>query len=140
MLVVKIGKKTTPRENIEDDVAFLNFVKTKKEIDTLNESLKKSKEHLSTAAKEELGESDAATVTFQKDGYAIKISFGWDIKIKDEDLLKEIIGDRFEDLVETKVTQAPSKKLKELALEDDGLQKCMVVKEKAPSVTMVKVA
>ena len=138
MIIVKIGNKTQPRKNTKDEISLLSFIETKSEIDRLNEELKKHKEALCTAAKEELSESDASTVTFQKDDQAVKITFGWDIKIKDEEALREIIGDRFYDLVEEKTTQSPSKKLKEMALDDDGLQSCMIIKEKTPSVAIAR--
>ena len=138
MIVVKIGKKTSPRENISDEMALLGFIKTKGEIDTLNEELKGYKTVLAEAAKEELSDTDASTVTFQIGDKAVKISFGWDIKIKDPDTLKEVLGERFYDLVEETIVQKPAKKLKEIALEDDGIRECLEIKEKTPTVTAVK--
>ena len=51
---------------------------------------------------------------------------------------KHINNDRFDDLVTTKVSYTPTAKLKEMSLQDDGLKKCLTVKEKAPTVTIVK--
>jgi len=140
MIAVKIGKKTKPREKLSDEMALIGFVKTKQEIDALNQELKSFKEVLAEAAKEELGNTDASTVTFQMDDKAVKISFGWDVKIKDPDTLKEVLGDRFYDLVEETIVQKPAKKLKEIALEDDGIRECLEIKEKSPSVAVVKAA
>ena len=66
------------------------------------------------------------------------MAFGWDINISDEATLTELLGDRFDDLVTTKVSYTPTSKLKEMSLQDDGLKKCLTVKEKAPAVTIVK--
>lgn len=140
MITIKIGKSTKQRDSIGDEMAILGFIKTKDEIDALNKTLKEYKDILSAAAREELGDSDAATVTLAKENHAIKVSFGWDITIKDQDALKAILGDRFYDLVEEKTEQKPGKKLKEMALEDEGLQTCIQIKEKAPSVEIVRVA
>ena len=60
------------------------------------------------------------------------------INISDEVTLTELLGDRFDDLVTTKVSYSPTQKLKEMSLQDDGLKKCLTVKEKAPTVTIVK--
>ena len=68
----------------------------------------------------------------------VKIGFAYDIKVKDVDALKEILGDRFDDLVSVKTDYKPDTKLKEMTLDDDGLKVCMSVKEKAPSVAVVK--
>lgn len=140
MIQIKIGKSTTQKESIGDELALLGFVKTKEEIDALGKTLKEYKETLSAAAREALGESDAATVTLIKENHAVKVSFGWDITIKDQDALKSLLGDRFYDLVEEKTEQKPGKKLKEMALEDAGLQSCISIKEKSPSVEIVRAA
>lgn len=67
----------------------------------------------------------------------VKISFGWKIELKDGEKLKALLGDDFDLLVTTDTVYKPEKKLKELALNDDGLKECLEIKEKAPSVSVI---
>ena len=138
MLTVKIGKNETELASKAVQAAVLNFVETKGEIDLLNEKLKGYKATMIDQARDILGDGDTQTLTFCVDDDKVKIGFAFDIKIKDEAALREILGERFDDLVSVKTDYKPDTKLKEMALDDDGLRECMSVKEKAPSVTAVK--
>ena len=138
MIKVKIGKEITDRDDLELEASVIAFVTTKREIDLLNEKLKEHKAVIAEIGKDILKDDEASTVTIVKDEYAVKVSFGWDVKIKDEDQLQKIVGERFYDLVEEKIVQTPTKKLKEMALDDDGLRECMDIKEKAPAVAATK--
>jgi bifunctional DNA-binding transcriptional regulator/antitoxin component of YhaV-PrlF toxin-antitoxin module len=89
-------------------------------------------------AREVLGDGDTQTLTFCVDDDKVKIGFAYDVKVKDIDTLKEVLGERFDDLVTVKTDYKPDTKLKEMALDDDGLKECLSVKEKAPSVAVVK--
>ncbi|WP_294962356.1 hypothetical protein [Sulfurimonas sp.] len=138
MLVVKIGKKETEVKNRAVESALNLFVETKQKIDGHNEDLKKAKEILIAEARIILGDDDTSTITFGVDDDKVKITFGYDIKVSDEDALKKMFGDRFDDLVTVKTVVTPGVKLKEMALDDDGLKMCLTVKEKAPAVAVVK--
>lgn len=138
VLKIKIGKTETEEKNRVVEGAVASFVETKAEIDRLNNALKSAKEILVEEAKEILGEDDVSTITFSVDDDKVQVSFGYDIKITDDEKLHKILDERFEDLVLTKFTIVPTKKLKEMALEDDGLAECMSVKEKAPAFKVVK--
>jgi len=138
MLKVKIAKKESEQKDRVVESALGLFVETKAKIDELNKVLKEQKEVLVAKAKEILGDDEASTVTLSVDDDSVKITFGWDVKVDDEGKLQEILGERFDDLVTTNVVFKPDTKLRAMALEDDGLRECLVIKEKAPSVSVVK--
>lgn len=138
MLKVKIGRKTSTERNRSVEGAVTAFCETKAKIDELDEQLKKHKTLIVDEAKNILGDDDVSTITFSVGEDSVKISFGFDIKVTDDTTLKEILGDRFEDLVTVKTDYKPVNKLKEMALEDDGLKSCLAVKEKTPTVAVVK--
>ncbi len=136
---IKIGKSIA--KNIEDKSlleAIKSFVETKKELDLQTGKLKTIKDELCLKAKEILKDVDETGVTLIAGDNSVKVAFGWDINISDEATLTELLGDRFDDLVITKVSYTPTSKLKEMSLQDDGLKKCLTVKEKAPTVTIAK--
>lgn len=136
-MIVKIGKKNFGCDTKEAIRAVEDFYDIKKEIDALGEKLKEHKEVIVSYAKEVIDGSDNATVTFEADSKVVKVSFGWDIKIEDEAKLKEILGERFDVLVKSETLLKPERRLKEMALEDDGLKQCLSIKEKTPSVAVV---
>lgn len=136
---IKIGKKVVESKiDAKLEEAIRNFIEIKKEIDLNNELLKAIKEDIVKEAKEVLKSVDETGVTLIAGDNSVKVAFGWDINISDEATLTELLGDRFDDLVTTKVSYTPTAKLKEMSLQDDGLKKCLTVKEKAPTVTIVK--
>ena len=136
---IKIGKKIidTKKDKALNE-ALVSFTEVKREIDLLNEKLKASKEVISAKSKDILKNMDETTVTLITGDINVKVSFGWDINISDEATLTELLGDRFDDLVTTKVSYTPTAKLKEMSLVDDGLKKCLTIKEKAPTVAISK--
>lgn len=138
MLKVKIAKKESEQKDRVVESALALFVETKVKIDALNKVLKEQKDVLTTKAREILGDDEASTVTLSVDDDSVKITFGWDVKVEDEGTLQEILGDRFQDLVTTNVVFKPDNKLRVMAVDDDGLRECLVIKEKAPSVAVVK--
>ena len=138
MLLVKIGKKETQVKNREIERAVGEFVDLKEQIASLNKDMQSPKEILVKEAKKILGDDDTSTITFGVDDDKIKITFGYDIKVSDQDALKNIFGDRFDDLVTIKTVVTPGAKLKEMALDDDGLKMCLSVKEKTPAISVVK--
>jgi len=138
MLTVKIGKEESSLADKGVQIAVLGFAETKSKIDLLNVKLKDYKETIIEAGRTILGDGDTQTLTFCVDESKVKIGFAFDIKIKDEKALRELLGERFDNLVSVKIDYKPDTKLKEMALDDDGLKSCMSVKEKAPSVVMVK--
>lgn len=136
---IKIGKNVVGnRKDKGLQEAISSFVELKKEIDLQNENLKAVKEVIVAKAKEILKDVDETGVTLIAGDESVKVAFGWDINISDEATLTELLGDRFDDLVTTKVSYTPTAKLKEMSLQDDGLKKCLTVKEKAPTVTIGK--
>ena len=136
---IKIGKKVV---DTKKDKALLesikSFIETKKELDLQTGKLKTIKDEICSKAKVFLKDADETTVTLIAGENSVKVAFGWDINISDEATLTELLGDRFDDLVTTKVSYAPTAKLKEMSLIDDGLKQCLTVKEKAPTVTIAK--
>lgn len=138
MLNIKIGRKENQEKDRVVESAVINFVELKAEIDKLNLQLAEQKELLINKAKELIGKEDVSTITLGVDDDNVKISFGFDVKVEDEAKLTELLGDRFDDLVQTTISYKPRTKLKEMALEDDGLKECLSIKEKAPSIAVVK--
>lgn len=136
---IKIGKNVVGnRKDKGLQEAISSFVELKKEIDLQNEKLKFVKEVIVAKAKEILEGVDETGVTLIAGDDSVKVAFGWDISVSDEATLTELLGDRFDDLVTTKVSYTPTAKLKEMSLQDDGLKQCLNVKEKAPTVTIGK--
>lgn len=136
---VKIGKKVidTKKDKALSE-ALVSFVELKSEIALLDEKLKASKDVILAKSKEILKNMDETTVTLITGEVNVKVSFGWDVNISDETTLTELLGDRFDDLVTTKVSYAPTSKLKEMSLDDDAIKMCLTIKEKAPTVAIAK--
>ena len=139
---VKIGKSvvktfdTSEEPSLEESIS--DFIEIKNDIDKLNEELKEIKAYLVEVGEHFLQDSENSTVTFENGDGAVKVAFGWDVNVSDEATLNMLLGDRFDDLVSVKTTYAPSSRLKEMALHDDGLKKCLTIKQKAPAVSVVK--
>lgn len=138
MVQIKINKSVKNENDVILEEAIKGFLGVKMEIDTLGDKLSAYKEIIATKAKAELADSDNATCTFGVDGGNVKVSFGWDIKVADESKLRIILGERFDDLVNSSTTFTPVSRLKEMALSDDGLKSCLSIKEKSPSLAVVK--
>jgi len=138
MLTVKRGKEEQQLKDNTVEAAVRMFIETKSKIDALNEALKLHKETITQAARTLLDGDEAQTLTFGVDDEKVKVSFGYDIKVTDSEALAQLLGERFDDLVKVSTTYKPETKLKEMALEDDGLKACLSVKEKAPAVSVVK--
>lgn len=103
----------------------------------LNESLKTHKDVIVAKARELLNDDEATTINFIDDKDGVKVSFGWNIEVSDVSALMTLLGPNFNLLVRTDTTYKPEKKLKELALNDDGLKQCLDIKEKSPSVSVI---
>ncbi len=140
MIDIKIGRKIV-RTLKDKELAekILEFESYKGVIDEYSKLLKDLKETISLKAKDLLKDKNEATLTFIVKDTCVKVTFGWNTSISDEKKLKEILADRFDDLVVTKVSYALSERLKEMSLDDDGIKECISVKEKAPAVTLAKV-
>ena len=138
MLVVKIGKNQTEEKSKVVEAAVASFVETKHKIDELNVILKADKEVLIEKARKIFGDDDVSTITLMVGEDKVQMGFGFDIKISDDVLLRKVLGERFDDLVITKTSYAPEKKLKEMMLDDDGLAECLSIKEKATAFKVVK--
>ena len=136
---VKIGKKIVD-SRVDTELAknIKSFVDVKKELDSLNEVLKGLKSSIEEKARYFLEDYKESSVVLIAADSSLKVVFGWDVSVSNEALLVELLGDRFDDLVTTKVSYAPTQKLKEMALEDDGLKECLSVKEKAAAFSVVK--
>ena len=136
---IKIGKNiVVSRVDAKLSEAIKRFVETKKELDLQTGKLKSIKDELVIEAQNILKSVDETGVTFITGDDSVKVAFGWDIGVSDEATLAELLGDRFDDLVTTKIVYTPTSKLKEMSLQDDGLKQCLTVKEKAPTVTITK--
>lgn len=138
MLKVKIAKNETEIKDAHAEFALSSFVELKLEIDLMTKRMNEHKAVLIEKARTILGDDEVSTITFIVDTEAVKVSFGWDVKVSDEGVLQELLGERFQDLVTTTVNFKPDEKLRKMALDDDGLKACLSIKEKAPAVAVIK--
>ncbi|EAJ5692751.1 hypothetical protein IO424_000062 [Campylobacter fetus] len=137
-MLVKIGKNETKIHDKRLETAIDEFAYLKRKIDSLNDELKVFKDVITSKANELLGDSDALSIGFESiSGNRLKVSLGWDVKVKDPDTLALLLGDKFSLLVKEEKIYKPEKRLKELALDDDGLKECLEIKEKAPSISLI---
>lgn len=138
MIVARVGKNEQRFEHKALEKAIFAFIEAKSAIESWNESVKDAKVLIEVEAKSLLVNSEAATISLfveKEDG--VKVSFGWDIKVGDDVKLKELLGESFNLLVKTETIYKPEAKLKELALQDDGLKACLIIKEKAAAVSVL---
>lgn len=133
MLSVKIGRDQKELRNKKIEEAVTKFVLLKNAQKELTEQLKEQQNILSDFGRIELEDIDAASITLIAGDDAVNIKYDWDVKVKDNEKLEHILGDRYQDLVSIKTEVKPGTKLKTMALEDDGLKLCFDVKEKAPA-------
>lgn len=135
-ITIKQGKETT--EVVDPDLVkdCRQFIKIMAEYKSLEPSLKLLKDIVSEKAKYYLG--DNGTISFLIDGKVIKITIGYVCNIPVERLekVKELLGDRFEDLVKIRMEATGTQKLIELASENHPVKDYLIVKEKSPKVVV----
>lgn len=137
-MLVKIGKNETKIHDKSLESAVDEFAYLKRKIDSLNDELKAYKDIIANKASVLLENSDALSIGFESiSRNKLKVSLGWDVKIKDPNTLALLLGDKFSLLVKEERVYKPEKRLKELALDDDGLKECLEIKEKAPSISLM---
>jgi len=138
-IVIKQGKETTEVFDPDTVKDGKQFLKIWAEYKSLESSLKLLKDILSEKAKYYLG--DNGTISFLIDGKVIKITFGYVCNIPVEKLekVKELLGERFEDLVKIKMEATGTQKLIELASESHPVKEYLIVKEKSPKVVVEEI-
>jgi len=134
----KIGSLYGQLNDKKLKTAISNFIEAKKEWDLQNIALKTIKDEIIVKAKELLEDEKETTITFFSDKNSVKVVFAWDINITNQNLLFEVLGTRFDDLVNTKISYIPTAKLKQMSLGDEALAECLSLKEKAPAVSVIK--
>jgi len=134
----KIGSLEKQVNDKKLKTAISSFIKAKKEWDLQNIALKTIKDEIIVKAKELLEDEKETTITFSCNENSVKVVFAWDINITNQNLLFEVLGTRFDDLVNTKISYIPTAKLKEMSLGDEALAECLSLKEKAPAVSVIK--
>src|SRR3989338_6744 len=135
-VILKKGRETIILHNrgfVERIKAAYGISRDSKELEL---SLKEYKENISEIARGYLEEN--GTLRFIVDGIVCSVTFGNECVIKEEhvDEVKKLLGDRFPDLVRTKIKYEGTMKLIELAAGDRGkeIAKHLIVKEKSPSI------
>lgn len=83
---------------------------------------------------------DTGTAHVVASGIDCTVALRESVVISDADGLRDVLGDRFGDLVTEKTTYKPERKLVSMACDGDGkdrdvIAKCLTVKEAKPSVT-----
>lgn len=137
---VKIGKNETELQEPNLEGTVLMWAHRKQEIARLEAEMESYKQTIIKAARENLQDSENATVTFLAGDFSVKTTFAWDIKIDNPTALKGKLGKRFDDLVRQEIVYKPEAKLKEIILKETELKEFLAIKEKAPSVVLEKKA
>ena len=142
MLEIKIGRKSTQQNNKVVESALTQFVELKAEQTKIDNKLKEQQTILAEFGKGELSNSDNSSLTLSVGDDGVNIKFDWNIKVSDKEKLREILGDRYQDLVTVKTEITPVAKLKKDALaalekDDSELMDCFSIKEKAPAFKVV---
>ena len=138
MLVIKKGRDQQSLKNREVESAVVQFVELKSQIDELSLTLKIHKDTIVSYALECVKDEETSTITFGVDDDFVKVGFGFDVSVADDAKLMTLLGERFNDLVKTQIVYKPEARLKSMALDDDGLKECLNIKEKTPTVAVVK--
>lgn len=138
LVICKIGKKEKVVKNLALFNALNEFVSKKEVLDFINKELVLLKREIADFAKEYLDDKKASTLLMICDDRKVKASFPLELEIIKPEMLRKILGERYDDLVEERVNFKPSSRLKELALKDDGLRECCNIKDKAPIIGIVK--
>lgn len=133
-VVVKRGRETETVENPElrENICRAMELTGQKRLN--DENLSGLKAYISEVAKK----YTEGTVTFMVGTISCKVSFGQEASIPEANikLIQKLLPDsNVKDLIRTKITHAPEKKLTELAAENPALAELIVVKDKAPSIT-----
>ena len=137
-VTVKRGRKIF---NIEDDKLKAIIIAAKHlqdDVKSFEPTLKEYKKYIASAAKEYLDGSGSLTFEVKDDDEVIscRIVFGYECIIPDDmvDKVKEILGDRFFDLIKVKREYHATKRLVEMVCdgEEREVGKYIVIKEKSP--------
>jgi len=137
-MIVKIGKSEQKWETKTISRAVENFVKIKTQIDALTERLTQEKDIIVNFAKKILEAHDQNTLTLiADDNNKVKVTFGLDIKVGDVQKLRLLLKDKFDILVRCDEVYKPEPKLREMSEHDENIRECLIIKEKAPSVSVV---
>lgn len=113
------------------------------EIKSLEPALKEYKEQIAGVARDYI--DAAGTLTFIVDGTPCKVAFGYECVIPEEHVaeVRRLLGERFDDLVRTKITYNGTSKLIDMAADGDrgkAIAGCLVIKEKTPRVSFEEAA
>lgn len=108
------------------------------EIKSLELGLKEHKEQIVSVARDYI--DAAGTLTFIVDNIHCKVTFGYECVIPKEhvDVVRRILGERFDDLVRTKISYYGTSKLIDMAVDGDrgkAIAECLVINEKTPRVS-----
>lgn len=141
---VRIGRGREKRQIVDTEFAYVieDACALYYEIKALESALKENKEKIAKKARNFL--DDAGTVTFITDlDVEAKVTFQYEAVIPPENIekVRELLGDRFNDLVKVKTTYTATPKLIELAVDADRggeLAEAITVREKAVQVTFRK--
>jgi len=132
MLEIKIGKSQTQKTNRKIENAIKRFINLKNQEKSIKQKLKNIQTLLAKFGEIELNEKDNASINLIVDDNTLNIKYDWDIKVKDNKKLHDILGNRYKDLVNIRTQIKPLTKLKEMALDNDNLKLCLDIKQKSP--------
>lgn len=132
MLEIKIGKSQTQKTNKKIENAIKRFINLKNQEKSIKQKLKNIQTLLAKFGEIELNEKDNASINLIVDDNRLNIKYDWDIKVKDNKKLHDILGNRYKDLVNIRTQIKPLTKLKEMALDNDNLKLCLDIKQKSP--------
>lgn len=136
VVTIKIGKQETLIKDANLSGAIKDFCVYKEQESDYKARCEELKEIIADKARTHLGDNEASTITFLIDDSGAKVSFSWDLKVIDEEGLKNLLGDSFSILVKEKKELKPQIQLKEMALNNKKIDKCLSITEKKPSVSI----
>ena len=136
-VVIKQGKNTTDFFDADLAGACRELRTLKQDVETLKPSMEQYKTVLIEKAKQHL--NGMGTIRFIVDGRALKITIGYECVIAPEHLaeVKDLLGERFVDLVRMKTSYTGTQTLIDLASDADTkhpVRKFLTIKEKAPEL------
>jgi len=134
-VVVKKGRETETIENPELRESICRAMELSGQEKLARANLSPIKAYIAEVAKQ----YTEGTVTFKVGKISCKVSFGQEASIPEAniELIQQLLPDsNVKDLIRTKTSHAPEKRLTELATKNPALAELIVVTDRAPSITL----
>jgi len=136
-VVIKQGKAEVDFFDIDLATALRDYRQLKINIALVEPALRELKDQIIEKAKQHL--NGRGTIRFVVDGKPVKVTFGYECVITEDNLAKvqELLGERFVDLVKIKTSYTGTQTLIDLASDADAkhpVRNYLTIKEKNPEL------